>query len=95
MPKLDPRSIIVKPIVTEKGQRDTEANRAYYFMVHPQANKVQIRHAIQSLFNVTVTKVRTHIRPGKRRRLGYTTGIKPPWKKAMVTLKEGDMIEVV
>ena len=71
------------------------ATAAYYFEVHPRANKVQVRHAVESIFNVTVTQVRTQIRAGKRKRLGFTIGTQPPWKKAIVTLKEGDSIEVV
>ncbi len=95
MPVLRPRDVIVRPLVTEKGQEDTERRRAYYFEVHPRANKVQVRHAIESIFDVTVTQVRTQIRAGKRKRLGFTIGTRPPWKKAIVTLKEGDSIEVV
>jgi large subunit ribosomal protein L23 len=95
MPHLDPRQVVLKPIVTEKSQLDSERRRAYHFMVHPQANKVQIRTAVEKVFNVKVVDVRTQIRPGKRRRLGFTAGSKPPWKRAVVTLREGDMIEVV
>ena len=95
MPAISPRDVIVRPLVTEKGQMDAEINRAYYFQVHLKANKVQIRSAIEGIFNVTVTRVRTQVRPGKRKRLGMTIGMRPPWKKAIVTLKEGDSIEVV
>ncbi len=95
MPDLQARDIVIRPLVTEKGQMDTEAHRAYYFQVHPKANKVQIRSAIEHIFNVTVTGIRTQVRPGKRRRFGATYGTRPPWKKAVVTLKEGDSIEIV
>jgi len=95
MPDLDPRTVIVKPLLTEKGQFDTEQNRAYYFRVHLRANKIQVRRAIEALFDVKVTSVRTHIRPGKRRRRGFAVGSRSPWKKAIVTLQEGDSIEVV
>ncbi len=95
MPQIDYRKVIVRPLITEKGQMDAEDRRAYYFQVHPQANKVQIRDAIQRIFDVTVTAVRTQVRPGKRRRVGMTIGSRPPWKKAIVTLREGDTIEVV
>lgn len=95
MPAIDQRNVIVRPLITEKGQMDAEEHGAYYFHVHTRANKVQIRAAIEKIFNVTVTSVRTQIRPGKRKRLGVTVGMRPPWKKAIVTLKEGDSIEVV
>jgi len=95
MPNLDPREVVLKPIVTEKSQTDSERNRAYHFVVNPRANKVQIRSAVESIFKVKVIDVRTQIRPGKRRRLGFTAGSKPPWKRAVVTLREGDVIEVV
>ena len=95
MPKLSPQQIIRKPIVTEKGQWDSERNRSYHFMVHVRANKVQIQKAVEALFKVTVVDVRTQIRPGKVRRFGMVTGAKPPWKKAVVKVQEGDMIEFV
>jgi large subunit ribosomal protein L23 len=95
MPHLSPRQVVLKPIVTEKSQFDSERCRAYHFVVHPKANKIQIRTAIEKIFTVKVEDVRTQIRPGKRRRLGFTAGSKPPWKRAIVTLREGDMIEIV
>jgi large subunit ribosomal protein L23 len=85
--------IIGRPIVTEKttGQRDDENKIA--FRVHTSANKIQIRQAIEKLFNVRVKKVRTLQMPGKPKRFGRLMGHRAGWKKAIVTLAEGDSIE--
>ena len=88
------RQIIRRPVVTEKSMRTSEEKRTYTFEVDPSANKVEIRNAIQEIFGVTVTKVTTTRVPGKLRRRGRIVGRTPERKKAVVTLKDGDRIEV-
>lgn len=86
-------SVIRRPIVlTEKASLLREANQVV-FEVLRTANKVQIRDAVQSLFNVKVTQVNTLVMRGKDRRMGRTYGKMQNWKKAIVTLKEGDSID--
>ncbi|MGH7657733.1 MAG: 50S ribosomal protein L23 [Gemmatimonadales bacterium] len=92
MPAL--HDIIVRPVVTEKSSAAFETRGEYTFEVHPQANKHQIRDALQEMFEVTVTDVRTmQIRRNTVYR-GRTRGQTARWKKAIVTLKEGDSIAV-
>ena len=64
------------------------------FRVHPDANKIEVREAIQKIFSVSVLQVNTQTVRGKRRRFGKTMGQSKAWKKAMVRLKEGDKIEI-
>ncbi len=87
--------IIKQSHVTEKATTDTLQRNAYHFRVPGTANKIEIRHAIETLFEVKVTAVNTLSVKGKVRRRGYVKGQKPDWKKAMVTLKEGDTIDVI
>lgn len=91
------RSIIQRPVVTEKSMREAEELNKYTFEVHPEANKVEIGRAIESLFDVTVTGVNTMRVAGKERRRSYRyrTGRTAERKKAIVTLAEGDSIDVV
>lgn len=91
---LDLHRTIVRPVVTEKSSAAYAARKEYAFRVHPEATKPQIRAAIESLFKVTVTDVRTLVVRAKRRTYGRYAGRRPSWKKAIVTLKEGDAIEV-
>lgn len=86
-------SLILAPLITEKGTTVTEKANQVIFRVRPGATKDVIREAIESLFKVTVLKVRTSNVLGKVRRRGRVTGRRPDWKKAYVTLKEGDRIE--
>lgn len=101
-----PQTIIKRPLLTEKSSRLREtggaasapAEGATYaqqlvFEVAKDANKIEIRQAIQALFKVTVTDVRTLVNRGKIKRVGRFTGQRPAWKKAIVTLKAGDNIE--
>lgn len=83
--------LILKPIVTEKATRLLEQNK-YVFEVLPKATKPQIKAAIESLFDVKVTKVNTAHRPPKKRRVGRFLGFKPHYKRAIITLQEGDSI---
>ena len=85
---------IVRPLITEKSSAAYQARGEYTFQVHPDATKTQIRSAIEQLFGVHVTGVWTMNVRGKERRMGRTTGRRPNWKKAIVTLREGDTIEI-
>ena len=85
---------IVAPVVTEKSSAAYGARKEYAFRAHPEATKPQIRAAIESLFKVTVTDVRTMVVRAKRRTYGRYVGRRPSWKKAIVTLKAGDAIAV-
>jgi large subunit ribosomal protein L23 len=87
------QKIIRRPLVTEKSTQQKEAGRQYVFEVDPDANKIEIQHAVEQLFKVKVEQVRTCNVLGKLKRLGRRYGKRPDWKKATVTLKEGDRIE--
>ncbi|NLA26907.1 MAG: 50S ribosomal protein L23 [Firmicutes bacterium] len=85
----DPRDIIIRPIVTEKTTRLLEENK-YTFVVLREANKIEIKQALEEIFDVKVKAVNTANYPGKKKRLGrYPYGYKPRWKKAIITLSEG------
>ena len=86
-------SLILSPIITEKGTVVSAQSNQVVFKVRPQATKGAIREAVESLFKVSVLKVRTSNLMGKKRRLGRSMGKRSDWKKAYVTLKEGDRIE--
>lgn len=77
---------------TEKSSRDTKLGK-YLFCVNKAANKIQIKKAVEVIYNVKVEEVNTVISPGKWRRVGRSEGRKPDWKKAVVTLKSGYKIE--
>jgi large subunit ribosomal protein L23 len=85
---------IVRPIVTEKTSAAYQERGEYTFEVHPDATKTTIKAAIESLFRVKVTGVWTSQQRGKTRRVGTSSGLRPRWKKAIVTLKDGDTIEI-
>ncbi len=87
--------IIQKPVITEKASDDAADRNAYHFRVPLEANKVAIRQAVEKLFGVKVTGVNTARVRGKRRRRGWSAGFTPPWKRAMVTLREGQTIEIL
>ena len=89
----EPHHIIRRPLITEKSTQLKEANRQYVFEVLEAANKVEIQSAVERLFKVKVTEVRTANVLGKLKRLGRKYGKRPDWKKAIVTLKEGDRID--
>ncbi len=89
----DPRQVILRPIVSEHSF-DMMGNNTYTFEVAKEANKVEIGQAIEAIFNVKVVKVNTMNVKGKPKRVRYQTGKTRTWKKAMVTLKEGDTIEL-
>ncbi|AFZ37577.1 50S ribosomal protein L23 [Stanieria sp. NIES-3757] len=83
--------LTIKPIVTEKATLLMEQNK-YVFDVLPKATKPEIKAAIESLFDVTVTKVNTLRLPRRKRRVGRFLGYKPQYKRAIITLQEGDSI---
>ena len=85
---------IVRPLITEKTSVAYQDRGEYVFQVHPDATKTQIRLAIEELFGVKVTGVWTSNQRGKEKRMGKTVGRRPNWKKAIVTLREGDTIEI-
>jgi len=88
------RQLIIGPVITEKGTVLQEANNQYLFRVDVRANKIRIAAAIAKIFKVEVTGVRTLTVHGKMRRIGRAQGRKPSWKKAIVTLKDGDTIDL-
>lgn len=92
---LSHHEVIQRPLLTEKLDMDRENNNVYAFAVDRRANKVQIRSAVEALFDVKVTSVRTQVVPGKPKRLGMNFGRRPAWKKALVTLAEGNEIDFV
>ncbi|MGH7781349.1 MAG: 50S ribosomal protein L23 [Candidatus Binataceae bacterium] len=85
--------IVMTPLITEKGTFVSERTNQVVFRVRPDASKDLIREAIEQFFKVTVLKVRTVKLMGKNRRRGAIKGRRSDWKKAYVTLKEGDRIE--
>ncbi len=91
----DPRSIIVSPIRTEKTEDILASGQnKYYFKVAINANKIEIRKAAEELFKVKVIKCDTIKVKGKRKSWGRKSGKRPDWKKAILTLKEGDKITI-
>lgn len=91
---MNPYEVIKRPLLTEKSTVIKEKNNQYCFEVNSNASKTDIRNAVETLFNVKVSDVRTMQYRGKTRRLGRFTGRRPDWKKAIVTLKAGTSIEL-
>ena len=87
--------IVATPIVSEKGANDAARRNAYQFRVPVDATKIEIRTAVEKVFNVKVLKINTLRMPQKVRRRGYSFGMTPAWKKAMVALRDGDTIEIL
>lgn len=87
--------IIKAPVLTEKGTDDQQKRNAYTFRVPVDANKIEIKSAVEKLFKVKVLAVNTLRITTKVKRRGYVAGTTPAWKKAMVMLKEGDTIELL
>ena len=98
MPKFDavnnPRSILLRPIVTEKSTGGIDHRNAYVFEVAPTANKILIKRVVEEQFDVKVTKVNTRWKRGRWRRVGREQGRTSPRKEAIVTLRPGDKIDV-
>ena len=91
----DPREVILRPVVSEKSYALLDLG-VYTFLVAPTANKIEIRQAVEAIFNVRVTNVNTLNRKGKRKRnrRSFTYGTRPDTKRAVVTLHEGDRIDL-
>lgn len=88
-----PRDVIQAPLISEKGSLLTEAANQVMFKVRPDANKIEVKKAVETLFKVKVEKVRVARYLGKIRRVGRSMGRKSDWKRAYVTLREGDKID--
>jgi large subunit ribosomal protein L23 len=92
--KKDPRSIIERPLITEKNQLLQDKENKYVFEVARYANKLEIKQAIEDIFDVRVESVRTMRMLGKIKRMGRFEGRRPNWKKAIVKLTDGDVIDL-
>ena len=90
--QLDAHQVILRPLVTEKNMHRSTRYNQYAFEVNQLANKMDIRRAIEDLFDVRVTKVRTQVRRGKPRRHRFRYGSTKNWKKAIITLHDEDRI---
>jgi len=90
--------VLIKPILTEKANAQQEKLRRYAFRVSKKANKLEIRKAVESFYGVTVTNVNTTVVPGKNKsrftKAGVISGRKPSYKKAFVTVAEGENIDL-
>ncbi len=94
----DPWQIIRRPILSDKGYRLMETRNQYLFEVAQDATKIEIKEAVEKIYEkkkIEVEKVRTMRVKGKMRRIRYKTGRRRSWKKAIVTLREGDNIELL
>jgi len=90
----DLSKVIRRPLITEQGGLMREAHNQYYFEVAPEANKLEVKQAVEHYFGVKVTQVRTMNYRGKVKRMGRFAGKRADWKKAVVTLAEGDTIDL-
>lgn len=90
--------VLVKPILTEKANNQQEKLRRYAFKVSRKANKLEIKKAIETFYSVSVTDVNTVVVPGKNKtrftKAGFIQGVKPAYKKAYVTVAEGETIDL-
>ena len=91
--KQDPRDVILAPVVSEKSYGLIDHN-AYTFQVHPEANKTEIRQAVETIWDVKVLSVNTINRKGKTKRFRFTQGRRADTKRAIVKLREGDKIDL-
>lgn len=91
---MDDHNIVIRPLVTEQGMHFASKLNAYSFEVNKKANKIQIGQAIERLYGVKVSEVRTANRKGKPRRRGRNAGITSSWKKAVVVLHEDYHIDL-
>ncbi len=92
-----PKTILIKPLITEKAETLSEERNQYSFVVDKKANKIEIRKAVEDLYSVTVESVNTLVMPAKQKnrstRSGILTGRKSAYKKAVVTLADGEVID--
>ncbi len=89
----NPHEVLIKPVVTEKTTNLMEENK-YTFEVDKNANKIEIKHAVEAIFKVNVVDVKTLIVKGKPKRMGKYVGKTSSWKKAIVTLKPGERLPI-
>lgn len=90
----DAYQVVLAPILTEKSTSTIEHVNQYTFRVHPKANKIDIKRAIESIFNVKVLRVCTRWKRGKQKRIGLKRGFSSDWKEAIVHLRSGEKIDV-
>lgn len=88
-----PRDVIIRPVVSEKSYAGLDHNQ-YTFLVRPEASKTEIKQAVETIWSVQVVRVNTLQRKGKRTRWRYTYGKRPDEKRAIVTLAEGESIDI-
>jgi len=90
--------VLIKPLVTEKSNKLSEKSRIYSFKVNRKANKLEIRNAVEQFYGVSVVNVNTVVVPGKTKsrftKKGFISGVKPAFKKAYVTVGEGESIDL-
>ncbi|MFA6151782.1 MAG: 50S ribosomal protein L23 [Chitinophagaceae bacterium] len=95
---MKPADVLIKPVLTEKANAQMESSRRYSFMVDRKANKLEVKTAVESFYNVKVIDVNTSVVPGKLKnrqtKSGLITGMKPAYKKATVQVAEGDSIDL-
>jgi large subunit ribosomal protein L23 len=89
----DPRQVVLRPLVTEKATTLKDERNQVSFQVAVDANKIDIRRAVEAIFNVKVTDVRTQVVFGKEKRMGRFVGKRSNWKKAIVTIAAGQSVE--
>jgi large subunit ribosomal protein L23 len=89
----DPRQVVLRPLVTEKATTLKDDRNQVSFQVAVDANKIEIRRAVEAIFNVKVTDVRTQVVFGKEKRMGRFVGKRSNWKKAIVTIAAGQTVE--
>jgi large subunit ribosomal protein L23 len=92
-PRLEAYQVILRPLITEKNVHKAERLSQYSFEINPKASKEDVRRAVETLFNVNVSKVRTQARRGKHRRYRFRMGELKSWKKAIVTLHKDQRID--
>ncbi len=88
-------NIIQRPLITEKATSQKEKDNKISFVVHPKANKIQIKEAVERLLEVKVDRVNVMNIEGKKKRMGRFEGKRSDWKKAVITLKEGENLELI
>ncbi|MEP6512824.1 MAG: 50S ribosomal protein L23 [Parafilimonas sp.] len=90
--------VLIKPVITEKANNQQEKLKRFAFKVNRKANKLEIKKAVEEFYGVTVEEVNTLVVPGKNKtrftKAGYLKGVKKGYKKAMITLAEGDTIDL-
>lgn len=91
---MDNTNVIIRPLVTEKSTHQQQTRNAYAFQVHRDANKPQIKQAVEKIYNVKVVDVRTMTRKGKPRRAKFKMTKTADWKRAVVTLEENSRIDL-